>query len=42
MIGGTLPNGLQPGVVYRLTFTVTTAAGRTLSDWGFIPCNAVT
>ena len=41
VIGGALPTGLQPGVVYRLTFTITTASGRTLSDYGFIPCSPV-
>jgi len=42
MIGGALPNGLQPGVTYRLMFTVTTADGRTLSDYAFIPCAPIT
>lgn len=41
VIGGAMPNGLQPGVVYRLTFTITTASVRTLSDYGFIPCSPV-
>jgi hypothetical protein len=42
VVGGSLPNGLRPGVVYRLTFTVNTTGGRTLSDSGFIPCNPIT
>jgi len=42
VIGGAMPNGLQPGVVYRLTFVITTASGRTLSDYGLIPCSQVT
>jgi hypothetical protein len=42
VVGGSIPNGLRPGVAYRLTFTVNTISGRVLSDWGFILCNAIT
>jgi hypothetical protein len=42
VIGGAMPNGLQPGVVYRLTFLIATASGRALSDYGLIPCSQPT
>lgn len=41
VVGGAMPGGLQPNVVYQLIFTVTTASGRVLVSYGHILCGAV-
>ncbi len=38
VIGGDSPDGLQPGVTYRLTFTVLTTQGKTLVNFAHIAC----
>ncbi len=38
IIGGDSPDGLQPGVTYRLTFTVTTTQAKTLVNYAHIAC----
>jgi len=41
LVGGAMPGGLQPGVVYRLSFTVVTTGGRTLVSYAHILCGAL-
>ncbi len=41
VIGGAMPNGLQPGVTYRLTFTVTTTQNKVLVNYAHIACAAL-
>ena len=42
VIGGTPPNGLQGGTIYRVVYTATTAAGRTLVNAVELPCASLT
>jgi len=40
-IGGAQPGGLQPCVVYRLTFTAVTAQGKTLINYAHLACKPI-
>lgn len=39
-IGAPLPDGLQPGVIYRLTMTAHTSQGKTLVNHAHLACKA--
>lgn len=40
-VGGALPQGLQPGVSYVLTFNVVTAFGRDRVNFAYILCDVI-
>lgn len=40
-IGGDMPAGLQPCVVYRLTMTARTSQGKTLINYAHVACKPI-